>query len=131
MINEKIEIDVRREEWSDAVNSKNLNKYLDVVSEDVVWFPPGQSVIIGRNRFREWVKPFFDSYNYQFEIIEPRVSVSGAWATEKGMYKPTLTQGEKKSTHTGHYLIIWQRRTDSVWRIDRYVDVTGLLRESA
>ena len=131
MINENKEIDVRRAEWSDAVNTKNLSKYLDIVSEDLVWFPPGQPVVMGRNGFREWVKPFFDTYNYQFEIIEPRVSVSGDWAAEKGMFKSTLTQGDKKSTHPGHYLIIWQRCTDSVWRIDRYVDVTGLLRESA
>ena len=131
MIDIKKEIDTRRDEWAEAVNTKNIGKYLELLSQDVVWFPPGQPAIKGRSEFKLWVKPFFDTYDYEFELSDPRVSFSEDWAVEKGTFRSKLTEAGRTTTHTGQYLIIWCKFSDSVWRIDRYVDLTALLRESA
>ncbi len=131
MIDIKKEIEIRREEWSDAVNTKDLVKYLELLAEDVAWFPPGQPVIRGRSGFKRWVKPFFDTYDYQFELIEPRVSLSEEWAVEKGNFRSTMTENGRRTVHTGQYLIIWRKFSDNAWRIERYVDLTALSRESA
>lgn len=49
----------KRQAWISAVNSGEIESYLSLLSENIIWFPPGQQLICGRDEFREWVKPFF------------------------------------------------------------------------
>ncbi|MEX2374025.1 MAG: SgcJ/EcaC family oxidoreductase [Dehalococcoidia bacterium] len=112
--------------WVEAVNETDLDAYANLVSEDVVWIPPGQAAIQGRIAFADWLKPFFARYHYEFTIADPSVRVAGDWAVEKGNFRSQMIprSGGNAMDHRGQFIVLWLKDTDSVWRIDRYVDDT-------
>lgn len=52
----------QRGRWIAAVNARNVERYLDLLTEDVVWLPPGQAALSGRDAFGSWVQPFFERF---------------------------------------------------------------------
>lgn len=119
-------IENRRRAWSAAVNARDIGGYLDLLTEDVVWFPPGQPAFRGKEAFEAWLRPFFDRFRYRFAIEDPLVQLAGAWAVERGTFRSemvSLSDGETMQ-HGGRYLVIWRKDQDAVWRIERYLDVT-------
>lgn len=126
-------IERRRREWIDAVNAHDVLRYVQILTEDVVWFPPGQDALSGRDAFVSWVRPFFDRFSYEFASREPEVQVAGDWAFERGIFESKMTSLDDRSRaqHAGRYLVIWRRDSDDVWRIERYVDQTQLRAKDA
>lgn len=120
------EIEHRRQQWSAAVNARDVNRYLEILTEDIVWLPPGQPALSGKRDFESWVRPFFKRFSYEFIITEANVRVAGDWAVERGAFqtKMTATDDAQIGRHTGTYLVLWRREHDSRWRIERYIDET-------
>ena len=122
-------IDARRAEWVAVVNQQDRDRYADLFTPDAVWFPPGLAAIQGREVIREWLRPFFEQYDYEFSISSPRVRVAGSWAIERGTFTSTLKSlsDGASSSHTGTYLVLWRREGDDQWYIERYLDITEML----
>lgn len=38
--------------WKGAVNSRDIDRYADIVAEDAVWIPPHREAIVWRQAFR-------------------------------------------------------------------------------
>jgi uncharacterized protein (TIGR02246 family) len=123
---DKEAIDRRRQAWIAAVSEGNIDRYLEVLTEDIVWFPPGQPALSGRSAFSAWVGPFFRQYAYHFEVINPVVRLAGDWAVERGAFLSRLTpwSGGQPAEHSGFYILLWRREPDGFWRIERYIDET-------
>jgi len=120
----------RKRQWIEAVNSRNLDAYAELVADDVVWIPPVGAAITGRQEFRQWLRPFFGSYRYQYTSSNARVLDAGDWVVESADFKTQMTpvDGGPAMTHEGAYLVIWRRDSDGAWRIERYVDQSALQR---
>lgn len=118
----------RRQRWIAAVNAGAVNDYLEVLTEDLVWLPPGQPALSGKDEFAAWVGAFFESYEYQFVVKEPEVTLAGDWAVERGTFETAMTSKEDGSVgrHEGTYIVLWRRADDDMWRIERYVDETQI-----
>lgn len=116
----------RQRSWIQAVNQTDLVAYADLVSEDVVWLPPGQTSIEGRKAFETWLAPFLERYSYEFSIDEPSFRMADDWALEKGGFRSLMTSrsGGEAMEHRGRFIVLWRRDDDAQWRIDRYVDDT-------
>lgn len=110
--------------WMDAVNDTDLDAYAEMVSEDVVWLPPGQEALEGRDAFRRWLAPFFEQYGYEFTIGDAAIRVAGRWAVEKARFRSVMTPstGGDHMEHVGRCIVLWREDEDGSWRIDRYVD---------
>ncbi len=117
-------IEHQRGKWIAAVNARDVGQYLEILSEDIVWIPPGQAAISGRTAFESWVRPFFAGFTYEFAIHEPRVQLAGDWAVETGAFETKMTSLENQETghHTGKYLVLWRKDGGDPWKIERYVD---------
>jgi len=122
----------RRQQWVAAVNAGDVNRYLDLLAEDVVWLPPGQPAVSGRDAFAAWVDPFFQRYHYEFVLKAPKVTVAGDWAVERGAFETTMTSKAdgQSDSHEGTYLVLWRRAAGDVWRIERYIDETQVPRSA-
>ena len=116
----------RREQWVAAVNARDVDRYLELLTEDVVWFPPGQAALHGRGAFKAWVEPFFERFSYEFDLLAPTLRLAGDWAVERGGFETLMKSVEdgQAGRHTGSYLVIWRRDSDDVWCIERYLDET-------
>lgn len=114
----------QRQQWIAAVNARDAGRYVELLTEDVVWFPPGQPALSGRGAFESWVRPFFERFTYDFVLIEPDVQMAGDWAVERGIFQTEMKSLEdgQSGQHVGKYLVLWRRDSDDTWRIERYVD---------
>ena len=119
-------VDRRRHEWITVVNNGSLDEYADLVAEDVVWLPPAGGALTGRKAFREWLRPFFTRYDYEFTVEPSEVRVFDGWCAELGRFRSVLsTGGGDRQEHTGNYFVLWRLDADRTWRIERYVDGIG------
>jgi len=119
-------IEHRRKQWSAAVNERDVDGYLELLTEDIVWLPPGQPALSGKEAFESWVRPFFERFSYEFVIGEAEVRMAGDWAVERGTFQTkmrSLDDGQV-GRHGGTYLVLWRRDIDDTWRIERYIDET-------
>lgn len=118
----------RHRHWSEAVNSRDLEAYAELVADDVVWIPPVGAAIVGRQEFREWLRPFFGSYRYEYASSNSRFLDAGDWVVESADFETQMTPvaGGPAMSHEGAYLVIWRRDSDGAWRIERYVDQSAL-----
>lgn len=114
----------RHEKWRAAVNARDIDAYSELVIEDVVWIPPAGDAIVGRKAFQEWLKPFFESYDYEYSASNTRLLAAGEWIVERSDFESRMTPiaGGSTMSHTGVYMAIWRLDSDGIWRIDRYVD---------
>jgi len=122
------EIEERREDWKAAVNACDIDAYADLVVDDLVWLPPAGRPIEGRERFRAWLMPFFEAYDYDFSVEPIEVRVFDGWCAEAGRFRSVMSPkgGGDPQEHGGNYALIWRQDTDDgEWRIERYVDGFG------
>ena len=125
------QIAARRTEWVSIVNSRDLAAYVELVSQDVLWLPPGQPPIEGRKAFEAWLRPFFERFEYEFRLEDPSIQFSGDWVVETGAFDTLMTAEDGVSTrHGGGYLVFWHRQSDGVWYLERYLDETHRLEEN-
>ena len=110
--------------WTDAVNDTDLDAYAEMVCEDVVWLPPGQEALRGRDAFRRWLKPFFEQYDYEFAIDDSAIRMAGRWAFEKARFRSVMTPSAEgdEMEHVGRFIVLWREDEDGTWRLERYVD---------
>lgn len=119
-------IDKRRREWIAVVNRGMLEDYADLVAEDVVWLPPAGAPLTSRQAFREWLRPFFAQYDYEFSVEALEVRVFDGWCAEVGRFRSVLyNKSGDPQQHTGQYFVLWRLDADGSWRIERYVDGIG------
>jgi uncharacterized protein (TIGR02246 family) len=112
-----------------VVNARDLDGYASLVTEDVVWIPPGQPPVEGRAAFTAWLRPFFERYEYEFRI-EPIASSGGDdHLCERARFHTSLRAvgGGPAMDHGGICIVFWRRDTDGVWHIERYVDEADLV----
>ncbi len=118
----------QRQAWLDAVNKNDLEGMEAVFTEDAVWIPSGMPALKGRGAISDWMKPFFETYDYEFSIKDMSIKGAGNWAVERASFtsklKPKEEGGERadSSSHDGKYIIIWRWEKDNKWRIERYLD---------
>lgn len=127
-VDSKQEWEHRRRQWEAVVNAGDLERYVDLVTTDLVWLPPGGAPILGRAAFREWLAPFLASFSYVFSTFDVRVRFAEGWAAEKAGFRSLMTprSGGNPMAHQGTYAVLWRRDSDARWRIERYIDDTEL-----
>jgi len=105
------------DETMKAVNEGDLERYLSLLTDDVVWMAPTQPSAIGKEAVKNWVE--FDLFTYEVTITVEEVQVLGDWAFMRDIWIGSGTQkdsGEKfEFNNKGLYLL--RRQADGSWKM--------------
>jgi|SRR5579864_3447040 len=104
-------------DWARHWNAKQLDKVVEIYSEDAVYLPPHHAALHGRDAIREYLEgPLFHGVtDLKFEVTY--IKESGDLAYDVGRYSMTVPQqdGSKKADR-GKYLAVW-RREKGTWKL--------------
>jgi ketosteroid isomerase-like protein len=109
------------EAYVTAINSNNLDTLLGVLTDDVVFLAPHESVMVGKAAVRPWLEEYIKAYKTHWDKPVQEFVVSGDWAFERYAYKSTDTPvgGGAVVEDTGWGLVVYHHDTDGTWRVAR------------
>ena len=106
--------------WIDAVNAGDLDGLLTLITDDVVFFGPGQSPV-GRDGFAA----SFSAARQQFRIrciseLEEVVVVGEvAYTRSRDALSVTPRAGGEAAHHAGHRITVYRKHSDGRWLLAR------------
>ena len=104
-------IHARREDWVAIVNAGDVDRYLNLWTEDCVSIPPDLPAITGKPAIGEWLMPFFNRFTYEFSITDIHLRVAGDWAVQRAVLESRMTPkgGGEPMSHSGISVVLWRR----------------------
>lgn len=108
-------------DYVEAINANDLDRVMDMMTEDVVFLAAGAPPYVGKAAIRPWVAGYLQAYKTHWDKPVQELVVSGDWAFERYSYTSTDTPlaGGEAVTGTGWGLVIYRRDADGKWRVAR------------
>ena len=117
------------DQWIEVSAEGDIDGYLSLVTDDFIWLGtdagPGY---VGQNAVREFLEPYFDSFNFSMENVrseEVVISADGKFAVHQwfGTAVVAAKDGSSTSKYPRKYFDFWRRDTDGNWRCSRHLFV--------
>jgi len=115
--------------YTDVINANDLEAFLAMTTEDVVFLPPHGPRIVGQQSLREWATPYLEAYtvNWDKRVLEfTMLSPNHAFEQYSYVENDTAKDGSHTLEDTGKGVILWERGDDNVWRVARDIWCTDL-----
>jgi uncharacterized protein (TIGR02246 family) len=108
-------------EYSESLNAGDLERWLELWSEDGIQMPPDEPPIAGLDSIRARNDAFLDRFTVDIGITNQEVETAGDWAYSRGTYKARLMPkaGGRPVSIDGKYMTILARQPDGSWLIHR------------
>jgi uncharacterized protein (TIGR02246 family) len=123
-VNDSAAVERTTTAFHQALRTNDLEGFMAYVADDVVFMPPGEPAVRGRDAVRKWITAFLAQYRTSALTLANReVRVGSGWAVELGTFEWTLqpVAGGSAVTDRGNYMQVWQRQGDTAWRFAREV----------
>ena len=115
------------ETWHEAVESSNIDGYINSLDKNITLIPPGGPVISGAENYREFLGPVFESATYKIQDGEYDIEVIGDIAIVRSRQTVYLTFKDnanqiksegalQDNITTSDYLDILKRQEDGSWK---------------
>jgi uncharacterized protein (TIGR02246 family) len=114
-------IDKVRQDFNAAYNRADAETIANLVTEDVIWMPPNETIVTGRETIKMRYANQFTKSSATFELRMDEIIVCGSWGFLRGPYSRIDTpkdDGPPKEI-TGKYLMVMQLQQDGSWKIAR------------
>jgi len=112
------------QELVDAVNAGDLNQFLGTLADDVMYHPPEQPRITGKNAVHLWLKEtFFDPFRMRLGLTLDELEVLGSLAVGHGRFALLLAPraGGSDTRMTGRFIHIFRGNSDGSWKFARVI----------
>ena len=125
---DKMKINNLYDDWYIAVETSDIQGYVDSLDENIVLIPPGGPVITGKENFRTFLGPVFDVASYEIDQKTPKnIKFYGDIATVEYNYVVYITFiGDAKSVPSegalqdtvsdSIYFDVLKRQEDGSWK---------------
>ena len=112
-----------RADFLEALNSGDVDGYLEYLSDDAVVMPPNEPALVGRGAILSWLQAFFGQFSVQEEWSSREVMIAGAFAYDWGRYTAIVTplEGGERTLSSGKYLWVIRRQPDGGWQYTRLI----------
>lgn len=109
------------EEWENAVESKDIGRILALITDDVVFMPPGAPSIVGKKAVEETYRALFMRYSIQQTFAPEEIQVGADWAFARGVDVLTLVplDGNVPIVVRARGVSILKREQDGSWKFAR------------
>ncbi|HEX7022801.1 MAG TPA: DUF4440 domain-containing protein [Trueperaceae bacterium] len=107
-----------------ALRVNDLETFMSYVAEDVIFMPPGEPPVRGREAVRSWMTGFLAQFRTSsLTLADREVLVGGGWAVELGTFEWALqpAAGGSPVVDRGNYMQVWKEQGDKTWRFAREV----------
>ena len=107
-----------------ALRTNDLETFMSYVAEDVIFMPPGEPPVRGREAVRSWMTGFLAQFRTSsLTLADREVLVGGGWAVELGTFEWALqpAAGGPAVVDRGNYMQVWKEHGDKTWRVAREV----------
>ncbi len=117
-------IEEQRSKWIQAINDCSAEGFVEVVSDDAVWLPPGNNAIKGKRNIQTWLGKPFSELNYKYTVSDVSIRIAGDWAIEQATFTSMVStkSGKNLPPHKGLYTLLWKKNKVGSWLIERYID---------
>jgi uncharacterized protein (TIGR02246 family) len=117
-------------EWSQAAQSRDVDRVVTFWADDAIVFPPGRPAVAGKAAIREFVVRSFQTPGFSISWSTTTVAVSrgGDIAYTTGTNRFTFSGPDgKEVTVQGKAVAVWRREKDGEWKcvIDIWNDATS------
>lgn len=121
MPNDSAAIEAVAQEYADAVGADDLDRWMETLSDDIVFLPPGHPPVSGKDAVRRWAKEsFFDPFRMRLDYAFDEVEVAGPWAFVRGRFTLPLNpkDGSEPTEARGNFLDVY-RKDGGAWKYAR------------
>jgi ketosteroid isomerase-like protein len=104
-----------------AINSNDVEAWLAILTDDIVYMAPNAPLLKGKDELRPWGEGYFGAYTTQWDKTSLEFVVMGDWAFERYAYTVTDTpkDGSEPLHDVGKGINIYHKDADGVWRVAR------------
>ncbi len=114
-------------DWRQAARAVDVERYMSLLTEDVVVLISGRPAVTGASSVRTFVQEFFRDYRISEEsFTSVEIIVCVDWAFDRGTYDAQYealtaadTSGWWETPVTGWYLLLARRQPDGSWKYAR------------
>jgi ketosteroid isomerase-like protein len=114
-------INAMREKHVLAVNTKDIAANMADFTDDLVYLPPDQPPVYGKDSLTAFVEAFYAGFDIEIEMTSKEVVIAGEWAFDWGIVTGVVVplEGGEKVVLDWKYLYVYQRQPDGSWKIAR------------
>jgi uncharacterized protein (TIGR02246 family) len=108
-----------RLDFNTAFNEGNAEAMGRLIDKDGVWMPPGEPVIIGKDKVVARYTDYFTKVRSKFELKSGEIRLCKGLAFMSGSFvraDAPKTGGAVKEV-IGHYLFVLKKQSDGTWKI--------------
>ncbi len=116
---EKAAIQRTYEEWKEAVEAKDIDRWASFWTEDAIWLVPNGPTLTGKEALRDFYAQWFADADFVLSSQQTEVKVAGTgeWAFARGTAEVTLQDPEgKRVTTYRQWVKLWEKHPDGSWK---------------
>jgi uncharacterized protein (TIGR02246 family) len=116
-------IEALREKELAAFNAGDVQGFIDIVTDDVVFDAPDRPAATGKDAIRSLCEAVFERIIYDATYQTDELVVEGNWAFDRGVWIENRTPkdgGEQIQVSCG-MLQVYRRQTDGSWKLARSI----------
>ena len=109
---------------TDDYVARDWDSFANAFTNDGIWMPPGVAPLRGKEAWRAWVQPWWDSSTVlDIGVSTEEITVIDDWAIERHIEHQTTVFGMGEEPASLHFKGIWifRRQEDGTWKIAQYI----------
>ena len=108
---------------SSVIASGDLDGWVALFTENVIFMPPNSVALEGKDATREFGRLYFDQFTIEIDISVDEVEVSGDWAFARWSYSARYIPkaGGDAIPENGKEIWIFKRQIDGSWKCSHII----------
>ena len=105
------------ENYTEAINSADIERILSYESDDICYYPSNQPFFSGKENLRKWFISYFNYFspNESFSFLDFKVYGDFAYVIGKYSLQGNIKQTREEFRDNGKFTYFFKRQSDSNW----------------